>query len=219
MSQANGLVIYWVWCWVGNGLLVDLVRRVWLGLASREEIVQHMGKSVSALLHYLRPLVQHQVGFSPGNGDLLCKAETAGLSSSFVRVGDADRLPGDAGVFTQQLPLPKVMGQCGVVLLTDVGKGGSVAVEPQLECDGSLSNVLLGLITTHSLGFVDKGWNLAPSLKRTLCHTPSAVAARLRHVHLLLHQLGVVGLDVELHVGASGVADLHLLCVEELVKG
>ena len=121
-----------------------------------------MGKSVSALLHYLRPLVQHQVGFSPGNGDLLCKAETAGLSSSFVRVGDADRLPGDAGVFTQQLPLPKVMGQGGVVLLTDVGKGGSVVVEPQLEGDGSLSNVLLGLITTQSLGFVDKGCQPQP---------------------------------------------------------
>ena len=95
------------------------------------------------------------------------------------------------------------MGQGGVVLLTDVDKGGCVVVEPQLESDGSLPNVLLGLITTKSLGFVDKAWDLAPSLERAFSHTPSAVAARLSHVLLLLHQLGVVGLDVELHVWAS----------------
>ena len=95
------------------------------------------------------------------------------------------------------------MGQGGVVLLTDVDKGGCVVVEPQLECDGSLPNVLLGLITTNSLGFVDKAWDLAPSLKRAFSHTPPAVAARLSHVLLLLHQLGVVGLDVELHVWES----------------
>ena len=95
------------------------------------------------------------------------------------------------------------MGQGGVVLLTDVDKGGCVVVEPQLECDCSLPNVLFDLITTLSLGFVDKAWNLAPSLKRSLCHTSSAVAAGLSHVLLLLHQLGVVGLDVELHVWAS----------------
>jgi hypothetical protein len=64
------------------------------------------------------------------------------------------------------------MGQGGVVLLTDVDKGGCVVVEPQLECDGSLPNVLLGLITTNSLGFVDKAWDLAPSLKRAFSHTP-----------------------------------------------
>ena len=87
------LVIWWFWCWVGNGLNVDLVRRIWLGLGGREKIVQHMGQSVSGLFHYLRPLVQHEDGFSSGNGGLLCEAETTVLASSCVGVGDADWLP------------------------------------------------------------------------------------------------------------------------------
>ena len=78
---------------MGNGLNVDLVRRIWLGLGSREEIVQHMGQSVSSLFHYLRSLVQHEDGFSSGNGGLLCEAETAVLVPSCVEVGDADWLP------------------------------------------------------------------------------------------------------------------------------
>ena len=91
VRQCDGsrLVLWWVWCWeskgllfLGRGVVVLVLRRIWLGLYGREKVCQHMGKSVSALFHNLRPLVQDEVGFSPGNGSLLCKAETTVLASS-----------------------------------------------------------------------------------------------------------------------------------------
>ena len=48
-------------------------------MVSAEKVGQHMRKSVSAFLHNLIPLVQYEIGVSPGNSDLLCKAETTVL--------------------------------------------------------------------------------------------------------------------------------------------
>ena len=188
--------------WMTDGLGV-LFWRLCLGLVGCQEVVEHVGEFVPTLIHHFRPSVQHDTEVSPGNGCLLSETETALLATSCVGLGDADWLPDDVGVHLLFLLHPKVVGQGGVVLLAEVGKGGLVVVEPKLECNGSLSYVFFCLISTLSLCFVDKALNLASSLEWAHWLAPSAVASRLSHVHLLLHQLGVVGLDVGLHVWAG----------------
>ena len=178
-----------------------------------------MGWSVPALLHDLRPFVQHEAKVPPGNGSLLCEAETTLLAAPCVWVGDAYLLPGDVGVQAHVLLPPEVVGQGGVVPLALADKGGLVVVEPQLESDCCLTNVLLDLTSTLSPSLVNKTLDLTSSLEWTHCSAPSAVAARLSLVLPLPYQLAVVGLDVGLHVGAGGVADLDLLGVEKVVQG
>ena len=57
MGRGVGILVRGLWLWVGGGQKVD----------------KHMGELVSALIHHLRPLVQHEVGVSPCNGCLLYK--------------------------------------------------------------------------------------------------------------------------------------------------
>ena len=66
---------------MGMGMGIK-VRGLWLLVGGRQKVDKHMRKSVSASLHYLRHLVQHDGGVSPGNGDLLYKAEATDLATS-----------------------------------------------------------------------------------------------------------------------------------------
>ena len=108
-----------------------------------------------ALLHDLRPLVQHEVDVPTGNGCLLCEAEAALLAAPCVGVGDTHRLPGDVGVQALVLLPPEEVGQGGVVLLALTDKGGLVVVKRQFESYCCLSNVLLDLISSLSPSFVN----------------------------------------------------------------
>ena len=124
-------------------------------LGGCQEIDEHVRWFVPALLHDLRPLVQHEVDVPACNGCLLCETETAMLAAPCVGVGDTHRLPGDVGVQTLVLLFPEVVGQGGVVLLALTDKGGLVVVKPQLESYCCLSNVLLYLISSLSPSFVN----------------------------------------------------------------
>ena len=93
-----------------------------------------------------------------------------------------------------------------------------MVVEPELEGDCSLADVLLVLGVGVHLGFVHQAGDLAPSLERAHPPAASTVAAGVLHVLLSLHQLGVVGCDEGLHVGAGGVTDLNLLVIEQVIE-
>ena len=90
--------------WIGHlvglvlGELVVLVRRIWLGLDSREKVVQHMCLHffiISDLLFSM--MLGSLIDF---NGGLLCEAEITVLATYCVVVSDADWLPCDEDGFT-----------------------------------------------------------------------------------------------------------------------
>ena len=132
-----------------------------------QEIDEHVRWFVPALLHDLRPLVQHEADVPTGNGCLLGEAEVALLVAPCVRVGDTHRLPGDVGVQALVLLPPEVVGQGGLVPLGVADKGGLVVVVPQLKGYCSLPNILLDFISTLSPSFVYQALDLAFSLEGT----------------------------------------------------